>query len=205
MRIAPFLVAALLVAGCATGSLGQPAASAGSCVLTPGDPTQGVDRMPGEVSWQARLGPGKELVATPENIAAGARGQRLTLAGRVLDARCKPLAGAVLDVWQVTADGVYGPAGAGGGLKCCYLTATVRTNNDGRFELETVMPGHYPGAAAHIHVGIAGPRGGRLLTEIQFANDPAVQGRTDAMNVVEVATDPSGSLRASFDFVIETG
>jgi protocatechuate 3,4-dioxygenase beta subunit len=186
-----------VLTACASGAARLPAIPAPSCQLTPGDRQQGVDRVPvADVSWRARLGPGKELSATPANIAAGARGQRLVLEGMVLDAQCRPLAGAVVDAWQVTADGVYGPAGSDGGIVCCYLTATVRTNDEGRFELQTVMPGRYSGAPAHIHVGIAGPRGGQLLTEIEF--------RSGGTNVVEAVTNLDGSLRASFDFVIAT-
>jgi len=203
MKPASLLVGVLLLLSCATQSSAQPAITSTTCQPTPGDQTQGPDhQIPADAPWQARLGPGKELTATAENLAAGASGQRLTLEGRVLDAWCAPLARAALDAWQANADGVYGSADGGGGVVCCYLTASVRTNAQGRFELQTVMPGHYSGAPAHIHVAIAGGRDGTLMTEIQFAGDPALG--SDQVNVVSTSQDANSTLRASFDFVLAT-
>jgi protocatechuate 3,4-dioxygenase beta subunit len=183
----------------------SPAREPSACAATPGDPTQGAEGVSASASWQTRLGPGKELTATDSTIAAGAHGQKLIVAGRVLDTRCRALAGAAVDAWQVTADGVYGPADEGGGARCCYLTGGMRTDEKGRYEVTTVMPGHYSGQPAHIHFGISALSGQHLLTEIHLANDPLLQGRNE-INIAAVSNgDAAGALRAAFDFVLPTG
>jgi protocatechuate 3,4-dioxygenase beta subunit len=197
------LAMAWLGSGCASQSADLPAATASGCNPTPGSAVGGPDYVPEGAPWQVKLAPGEELAATAENIAAGARGQRLIVSGRVLDTTCRALAGAAVDVWQANADGVYGPPRNDGGVTCCFLTGVARTNTEGRFEIVTVMPGHYSGAPAHLHVAIAGPKGGRLATEIQFADGSAPG--DGQINVVSTTTGADGSRRAAFDFVLATG
>jgi protocatechuate 3,4-dioxygenase beta subunit len=105
----------------------------------------------------------------------------LVVLGTVYDQDCTPLAGATLNVWQTDANGVYGPGHGGDELECCYLQGIVRTDENGRYQLNTVRPGHYQGQQppppAHIHVELSGPgSGGKssagLMTEIVFADDP---------------------------------
>jgi protocatechuate 3,4-dioxygenase beta subunit len=56
------------------------------------------------------------------------------------------------------------------------LQGEVRTDENGRYQLDTVRPGHYAGAQppppAHIHVEVSHPDAGDLMTEIVFADDP---------------------------------
>jgi len=197
--------ALVLIAAAACTGVEGPLSSGNSprtgCTATPGDRSQGAERVPIGAPSRTRLGPGKELSPTADAIAAGARGERLTVSGTVYDGKCRPLAGAAVDAWQVTADGVYGPVDAAGGLVCCYLTGQVRTDPQGHYELLTVMPGHYASAAAHIHIAVSGPVGGQVLTEIQFAGDPAL-GSRDQLNVVSLTKEADGGLRAVFDVVL---
>jgi protocatechuate 3,4-dioxygenase beta subunit len=192
------VIALLLAAACITSPpTGQAPATAG-CRPTPNTAIGGPDYVPAGAPWQIRLGPGKQLAATAGNIAAGSRGQSLVLEARVLDTACRALAGAAVDVWEANSDGVYGPPDDDGGIRCCYLTGVARTNSEGRFELQTIMPGRYMGAPAHIHIAIAGPKGGSLATELEFG-DPS---HATATNAVSPTTASDGSLRASFDFVL---
>jgi len=105
-----------------------------------------------------------------------ASGVPIVIIGTVYDEHCTPLAGATLHVWQTDADGVYGPGHGTNNLQCCYLQGTVPTDTTGRYQLVTVMPGHYQGAQppppAHIHVDARRPGSGSLMTEIVFAGDP---------------------------------
>jgi protocatechuate 3,4-dioxygenase beta subunit len=80
----------------------------------------------------------------------GMAGQPLELTGRILTRRCRPLAGALLDVWQADHKGDYDNAGFG-------LRGHQTTGPDGVFRLRTVVPGAYPGRTRHIHVKVRAP------------------------------------------------
>jgi protocatechuate 3,4-dioxygenase beta subunit len=74
------------------------------------------------------------------------------------DASCAPLAGAIIDLWQCDALGVYaGVADINAqfntqGRK--FLRGFQRTNAEGQSEFLTIYPGWYAGRAAHIHFKI---------------------------------------------------
>ena len=75
----------------------------------------------------------------------------------------------------------------------------------GRYQLDTVMPGHYGGAPAHIHIAVTDPAAGRLLTELHFASDHALRQGQDQINVVQLSPTFGGCLRATFDIVLAGG
>lgn len=110
--------------------------------------------------------------------ASTAEGERLILAVTVLGVGCQPIADASVDVWHTDAAGVYGPGHGTSELQCCYYQGTIRTDENGRFELRTIKPGAYQGEAlpppAHIHIDIRHPEAEGLMTEILFADDPAL-------------------------------
>jgi protocatechuate 3,4-dioxygenase beta subunit len=68
---------------------------------------------------------------------------------------CVPLAGAIVDVWQCNAEGVYSGVGDfsgradAGGRK--FLRGYQKTNDGGVAEFLTIYPGWYPGRTIHIH------------------------------------------------------
>jgi protocatechuate 3,4-dioxygenase beta subunit len=75
------------------------------------------------------------------------------LRGRVLRAGdCKPVAGAVLVLWQAGRNG-YGPRGR----------ASVVTDRSGRFRFEGPVPTSYSGQP-HIHIAVIHPAFEELLT-----------------------------------------
>jgi protocatechuate 3,4-dioxygenase beta subunit len=86
--------------------------------------------------------------------------------------------GATIQVWQTNGDGDYGPYGADGLPRCCYLQGTLTVDDHGRYEIRTVMPGHYrdahPPPPAHIHFDVRSPSGAGVMTELDFAGDPAL-------------------------------
>ena len=91
---------------CSSESAAHSGATSTGCKETPGSAIGGPDFVPSDAPWQVKLGPGKDLAATPDNVTAAARGQRLIFAGRVLDRACNPVAGAAVDIWQVNGDRV---------------------------------------------------------------------------------------------------
>jgi protocatechuate 3,4-dioxygenase beta subunit len=86
-------------------------------------------------------------------------GERLVLQGVLLGASCAPDAAMTLSFWHTDSRGIYGPADTRfGGDQCCWYTATLTTDSEGRFELRTIRPATDPVAGGeiepHIHVAL---------------------------------------------------
>ncbi len=90
-------------------------------------------------------------------------GQLLTLAVTVVDAgsQCRPLSGAMVDVWQCDAKGVYSGFQDGRqgfdtvGAK--FLRGHQTTDASGVARFTTIYPGWYPGRTVHIHFKVRTP------------------------------------------------
>jgi len=119
----------------------------------------------------------------------GERGAVLMFSGDVRSTGGEPLAGAILDIWQASAEGRYSPGGGGdpSGLfderqPPFNLRGCLVAGPEGRFEVRTVVPGAYrdpPGALdmasmrpAHLHVRLTHPGFATLTTQLFFAEDP---------------------------------
>lgn len=92
------------------------------------------------------------------------QGAPLALAFTVSDVRngqCVPLDGAMVDVWQCDATGVYsGVTDAGVGFNTVgqkFLRGYQITDRDGIARFTTIYPGWYPGRTVHIHFKIRTP------------------------------------------------
>jgi protocatechuate 3,4-dioxygenase beta subunit len=91
-------------------------------------------------------------------------GAPLALAFNVVDVRnrqCTPLAGAMVDVWQCDAGGVYsGFSDARMGFNTVgqtFLRGYQITDSNGSARFTTIYPGWYPGRTVHIHFKIRTP------------------------------------------------
>jgi protocatechuate 3,4-dioxygenase beta subunit len=129
-------------------------------------------------------------------VETGMKGTRIVITGVVYDSQCVPIANAWLDFWQADASGAYDNQGF-------RLRGHQLTDVAGRFRLETVIPGEYPGRTEHIHVKLRAPNGPILTTQIFF---PGVAGNSrdgifDPSLVVTESTSGTGRT-ASIDFVI---
>jgi protocatechuate 3,4-dioxygenase beta subunit len=194
-----------------SASTSAPAAAGGgvACAPTRGEAAQGTGEVAADAPSTARLGPGGEVARTAETVAKGRGGQRLVVSGTVYRADCRtPLAGASIEVWQTNAEGEYGPGQGSGDERCCYLAAALRTDERGRYQFETVKPGHYEGEPqpppAHIHFEVRHPDADGLLTELLFEGDPQLP--PDPPGAVTRPEPVPGSdpplLRARFDIVL---
>ena len=143
---------------------------------------------------------------TPERrslLEPGMPGTRLTVSGYVYSTACQPIPGALLDFWQADDAGVYDNQGY-------RLRGHQFADEDGRFELETIVPGLYPGRTRHIHViAQAGrPEGHQpiLITQLYFPDEPA--NASDAIFnpalVMDVQEAEDGK-RAFFTFALSRG
>ena len=123
-------------------------------------------------------------------------GERLALGGRVLDTRCQPVAGVLLDFWQADASGDYDNTGM-------RLRGHQFTDGSGRYRLDTVMPGLYPGRTRHLHVRVQAPGGPVLTTQLYF---PGEAGNRSDWNFTPslqvVALRDGAAVLTSFDFVL---
>jgi protocatechuate 3,4-dioxygenase beta subunit len=124
---------------------------------------------------------------------AGMAGDRLTLAGTVLATDCRPVRRALLDFWQADAGGQYDNQGY-------RLRGHQFTDAEGRFRLETIVPGLYPGRTRHIHVKVQAPDRPVLTTQLYFPGEAAND--SDGIFRQELLLDVAGG-RASFTFVLE--
>ena len=110
-------------------------------------------------------------------------GERIIVAGRVMDENDHPLPDTLVEVWQANAAGRYihhvdqhdaplDPNFLGAG-RCV-------TDADGRYRFTTIRPGEYPWhnhakafRPAHIHFSLLGPSFvTRLVTQMYFPGDP---------------------------------
>jgi protocatechuate 3,4-dioxygenase beta subunit len=128
----------------------------------------------------------------------GVRGEELTLSGQVLDADGKPLAGALLGFWQADGAGKYDNAGY-------TLRGHQSAGESGRYLLETVIPGAYPGRTPHIHVKVYSPDRSVTLTAQLFF--PGLESNlNDSIFREDLVITISGAAgkTATYDFVLGT-
>ena len=131
-------------------------------------------------------------------LESGISGTKLIVGGSVLSAACQPIAGAILDFWQADADGAYDNGGF-------HLRGHQRTGPDGRFRLETVLPGLYPGRTRHIHVKAMAPGGTLLTTQLFFPGEER-NGEDELFrpNLLLTMADVGDLRTGHFDFVLKT-
>jgi protocatechuate 3,4-dioxygenase beta subunit len=129
-------------------------------------------------------------------VEAGMAGTLLTVSGRVLSTACQPLAQAKLDFWQADDSGAYDNTGY-------RLRGHQFTGSDGRFSLQTIVPGLYPGRTRHIHVKVQPPNGRVLTTQLYFPGEPrnssdGIYNADLLLSIQEGGTGKTGT----FDFVL---
>ena len=71
----------------------------------------------------------------------------------------------MLDFWQADAQGAYDNEGF-------RLRGHVLSDAQGRYRVETIVPGLYPGRTRHIHVKVQAPAGRVLTTQVYFPDEP---------------------------------
>jgi protocatechuate 3,4-dioxygenase beta subunit len=157
------ILVALVLAGCGGGEKAVERAPK-TCAPTEGEPVF-VDAAAEGTPSRVRPSPGMELKATERNLAAARIGDPLVVTGVIRGIDCAPLAGATVQMHQTNGRGRYGPV-IKGGDRCCYLQATVRTDADGRYTLDTVVPKGYDGGPAHIHFAFGHPDAVGIGTEL---------------------------------------
>ncbi len=167
--------------------------------------------------------PGAPELATGANIAYGSPGEPTEVSGHVFDRDGKPIADAVLDVWQTATNGLYSIQDPE--QDRYNLRGRFRTGPDGRYAFRTVKPvsypvptdgpvgrildamGRHPHRPAHIHFIVSAPGHQTLTTHIFADGDPYLD--TDVVfavkNSLVVDFKPKADgkgLAAVYDFVL---
>jgi protocatechuate 3,4-dioxygenase beta subunit len=123
----------------------------------------------------------------------GIAGTPLTITGAVLATDCTPLANALLDFWQADNEGVYDNSGY-------RLRGHQFTDGQGRYTLETIVPGLYPGRTRHVHVKVQAENNPVLTTQLYFPGEP--DNESDGIFDTALLMDVQGE-SATFDFVLD--
>jgi protocatechuate 3,4-dioxygenase beta subunit len=136
---------------------------------------------------------------TPERqslLEPGIPGTKLVVSGYVYDTACQPIPGALLDFWQCDDAGVYDNAGY-------RLRGHQFADDEGRFVLETIVPGLYTGRTRHIHVKAQAPNQPVLTTQLYFPDEPAnaTDGIFDPALVMDMEDAADGEV-GFFTFVL---
>jgi protocatechuate 3,4-dioxygenase beta subunit len=139
---------------------------------------------------------------TPERaslLEQGMAGTKLVVGGQVLATDCRPVARALLDFWQADDSGAYDNAGY-------RLRGHQFADDQGRFSLETIVPGLYPGRTRHIHVKVQAPNQPVLTTQLYFPGEAsnARDGIFRPELVMDVQDGAEGKVGA-FNFVLDIG
>jgi protocatechuate 3,4-dioxygenase, beta subunit len=142
---------------------------------------QTLSELTGPLFGPGEVGPGDSDLTRQH--AGEPLGERIIVAGRVLDEAMRPVLGSLIEIWQCNAAGRYvherdqhpaplDPNFTGAG-RCV-------TDAEGRYRFTTVKPGAYPWRnhanawrPAHIHFSLLGPSFlSRLVTQMYFPGDP---------------------------------
>lgn len=123
-------------------------------------------------------------------------GTKMVLSGYVLATDCQPVAQALVDFWHCDAAGVYDNVGY-------RLRGHQFTDDQGRYTLETIVPGAYPGRTRHIHVKVQAPNQPILTSQLYFPGEP--ENERDGIfhpELVMDMQDVADGKAAAFNFVL---
>ena len=152
-------------------------------------------------------------------------GERIVVAGRVLDQHGQPIRKTLIEIWQANCAGRYvhkvdqhaaplDPNFIGGGR--------TLTDDEGRYKFYSIKPGSYPWGnhhnawrPNHIHFSLFGPQiASRLVTQMYFPGDPLLQYDPIYLGVPEKnresmiskftldLTEPNFALGYEFDIIL---
>ncbi|HEX9646979.1 MAG TPA: protocatechuate 3,4-dioxygenase [Alphaproteobacteria bacterium] len=163
------LIGALAAGGALAGAAPVRAAS---CLLTP-------DQATGPF-YPVAFGESDADLTRVAGASLRAEGKVIEVTGAVLGADCRPLAGAVIELWQANAAGRYAHPREAGNARALdpgfQGAARLTAGADGAYRLVTIKPGAYPATGSwwrppHIHFRVVAPDGHAFVTQMYFAGE----------------------------------
>jgi len=162
-----------------------------------------------------------ELPLGASIVRPGTPGEPCVASGTIKDPKGKPVAGAVIDVWQAGGDGFYDVQKPDG----VNLRARFRSDGDGRFVFRCVKPasypvphdgpvgklltatGRHPMRPGHLHFMISAPGFEKLTTHLfvkgdKYLDSDAVFGVKQSL-VVDFKKGKDGVAECRYDFVLK--
>ncbi len=130
-------------------------------------------------------------------VANGTQGRIFALEGFVLTRGCRPVSGALLDLWHADENGDYDESGY-------RYRGHLLADAQGRYRFRTIMPGLYPGRTRHYHFKVQAPRQPILTTQLYFPDEPR-NARDDYFLpelLIRIANGQDQSL-VRFDFILD--
>jgi protocatechuate 3,4-dioxygenase beta subunit len=167
---------------------------AGKAVRQPAPPEEGeLKPTPHEID-----GPYFRLGAPPRsNLLEPGDKAELILSGRVLNTQGTPIPNAIVNIWSSDGVGNYDMVGY-------KYTGYVFTDDQGRYEFTTIIPGcYFPRDAKHLHVkvqGVSSPVTTQLYIEGEPGNEDDAYFTPELL--VRCTIDDNGTKHGTFDFVI---
>ncbi|MDE0408112.1 MAG: hypothetical protein OXN81_09650, partial [Alphaproteobacteria bacterium] len=129
----------------------------------------------------------------------GAGGEPLVFEGLVLTPDCRPLPGAVIDIWHSDGRGRYDNRGF-------RYRGHQFADAAGAFRFVTIRPGRYTGRTPHIHVKAQGRDTRVLTTQVYFPDLEDANARDSIFRddlLVRLDRTAADLWRARFDFVLQ--
>jgi protocatechuate 3,4-dioxygenase beta subunit len=127
----------------------------------------------------------------------GIAGRPIELAGYVLTRSCRPVAGALIELWHADDAGDYDNKGF-------RLRGHLFADPKGHYAFRSIVPGLYPGRTRHFHIKVqAAAESPVLTTQLYFPDEP--RNREDDFFHPELVMQVAASddaLRARFDVVL---
>jgi protocatechuate 3,4-dioxygenase beta subunit len=153
------------------------------------------------------------------DAATPAIGEITWLQGRILNHNGTPIPGAVIEIWQCDANGVYlhSRSGKGTAPRDTNFQGFGRflTGRSGEYVFRTIKPVPYTGRTPHIHVKVKDSKGKELLTTQCYVKGFAQNERDGiwkrldekqresvTVNFAPIPNSKTGELLANFDIVL---
>lgn len=171
------------------GAVAAKSANAATCIVTP-------SQQEGPYYPETDLERDSDLTRL-ESDGDLAEGQGIYIAGKVSDADCKPIADALVEIWQACFSGKYNHTGDTNPLELdrnFQYWGRARTNEKGEYLFKTIIPGHYPIGGGvyrppHVHFKVYARKFYTLTTQMYFNpdsyDDPEIAKIVDKWNKYE--------------------
>ncbi|MEX6687249.1 hypothetical protein QTN47_07070 [Danxiaibacter flavus] len=88
------------------------------------------------------------------DIRESRAGVPITYLFMVEDKHCKPVEGAIVDIWQCDAEGRYSDFEAQQSLNQTWLRGYQKTDKKGECKFQSIFPGWYNGRLTHLHLKV---------------------------------------------------